>query len=144
MDLANAGVTAVLTVLVDDDDMDEPISDAVRSLVDGHVALDRRLAERGHFPAINVARSVSRVSRDVSDQAHLAVARKIRAILATYAEAEDLIRIGAYVKGSMPAVDRAIDLRPAVLEFLRQRMDARAAFEETRARLTTLASAWPF
>ena len=88
----------MLTVLVDGDDMDEPITDAVRSFVDGHIVLDRRLAEKGHFPAISVGQSVSRVMHDVTDAAHQDAARKVRAILATYAEAEDLIRIGAYVK----------------------------------------------
>jgi flagellum-specific ATP synthase len=141
---SKSGITAVLTVLVDGDDMDEPISDAVRSLVDGHVALDRRLAERGHFPAISVARSVSRVASDVSNQAHQAAARKIRAILATYADVEDLLRIGAYAKGSSPQVDKAIELMPAVEAFLRQQKGERYSMAQTREALDKIAAAWPF
>ena len=91
---AVGGITAILTVLVDGDDLDEPIADAVRSLVDGHICLDRRLAERGHYPAIDVARSVSRVAHEVTDDKHRDAARRMRAILSTYAEVEDLIRIG--------------------------------------------------
>jgi flagellum-specific ATP synthase len=141
---ATGGITAVLTVLVDGDDMDEPISDAVRSLVDGHVALDRRLAERGHFPAIGVARSVSRVASDVSGPVHQAAARKIRGILATYAEVEDLIRIGAYAKGTSLAVDRAIELMPAVESFLKQSIGERFSLAQTREAMERLAAAWPF
>jgi flagellum-specific ATP synthase len=141
---AAGALTGLLTVLVDGDDMDEPIADAVRSLVDGHIVLERRLAEKGHYPAINVSRSVSRVALDVTEPAHQAASRKLRAVLATYAEAEDLIRIGAYVKGSSPAVDRAIELMPAVERFLRQEVGRRSAFEETRAGLAQLAAGWPF
>jgi flagellum-specific ATP synthase len=141
---ARGGITAVLTVLVDGDDMDEPIADAVRSLVDGHVTLDRRMAERGHYPAISISRSVSRVSHDVTDAAHQAAARKIRAILATYAEVEDLLRIGAYVKGSSQPVDRAIELMPAVENFLRQTMGERSTLARTREAMDRIAAAWPF
>jgi flagellum-specific ATP synthase len=141
---ATGGITAVLTVLVDGDDMDEPISDAVRSLVDGHVALDRRLAERGHFPAISIAKSVSRVAGDVSSAAQQAAARKIRAILATYADVEDLLRIGAYAKGSSPAVDKAIELMPAVEAFLRQQKGERFSLAQTREAMDRIASMWPF
>ncbi len=141
---AAGGITAVLTVLVDGDDLDEPISDAVRSLVDGHVVLDRRLAERGHFPAVSIARSVSRVASDVASPAHLAAARKIRSILATYAEVEDLLRIGAYVKGSSPQVDRAVELMPAVEAFLRQPIGERSPLARTREAMERIAAAWPF
>jgi flagellum-specific ATP synthase len=141
---ATGGITAVLTVLVDGDDMDEPISDAVRSLVDGHVALDRRLAERGHYPAISIARSVSRVAADVSTPAHQASARKLRGILATYAEVEDLLRIGAYVKGSSPPVDKAIELMPSVEAFLKQSIGERLSLEQTREAMDKIAAVWPF
>lgn len=141
---ARGAITGLLTVLVDGDDMEEPIADAVRSLVDGHIVLERRLGEKGHYPAINVSRSVSRVMSDVTDKAHQKAARKLRAILAIYAEAEDLIRIGAYVKGSSPQVDRAIELMPAVERFLRQDVGERSGYEETAAALRQLASAWPF
>src|SRR5208337_3573868 len=98
---------------------DEPITDAVRSFVDGHIMLDRTLAETGHFPAINIAQSVSRVLQEVADAAHQDSARKLRAILATYAQAEDLIRIGAYVRDNGPT-DKAIELRKQILPWLRQ------------------------
>jgi len=137
-------ITGIMTVLVDGGDLDEPISDAVRSLVDGHVVLDRKLAELGHYPAVSVGRSISRIAADVTDAAHQASARKLRAILATYADAEDLIRIGAYVKGSSPAVDRAIELRPAVLAFLRQDINEYSTFADTAEALSKLAGQWPF
>jgi flagellum-specific ATP synthase len=145
--LGNAAVgsiTGLLTVLVDGDDLDEPIADATRGLLDGHIVLDRRLAERGHFPAVSVARSISRVAREVTDAGHQQAARKLREILATHAEAEDLIRIGAYVRGSSAQVDRAVELMPAVQAFLRQNVGERATMEETRERMERIAAAWPF
>lgn len=141
---AKGSITGILTVLVDGGDLDEPISDSVRSLVDGHIVLDRKLAEKGHYPAVSVGQSISRIANDVTDGPHRAAARKIRALLATYAEAEDLIRIGAYTKGSSPPIDRAIELRPAVLGFLRQDVHHRTSFAETRAAMSRLAEGWPF
>lgn len=137
-------ITGIITVLVDGDDLDEPISDAARGLLDGHIVLDRRLAERGHFPAISVAHSISRVARDVTAPEHQAAARKIRSILAMHSEMEDLIRIGAYAKGANPAVDRAIDLLPAINALLRQETNERTPFEDTRLTLERIASAWPY
>jgi flagellum-specific ATP synthase len=137
-------ITGLLTVLVEGGDLDEPITDAIRSFVDGHVVLDRKLAEAGHYPAISVAQSISRVAHDVTDAAHQEAARKVRAALATHAEVEDLLRIGAYVKGAMPAVDRALELRPAILDFLRQRMGERAGLAETKAALQRVAAGWSF
>jgi flagellum-specific ATP synthase len=139
-----ASITAIMTVLVDGDDLDEPISDAVRSLVDGHIVLDRRLAERGHYPAINISRSISRITHDVTDVKQQEAARKLRAILATHAEVEDLIRIGAYAKGTSAQVDRALELLPAVEAFLRQKFGERTTYDETRAVLERIAAAWPF
>lgn len=141
---AHGGITALLTVLVDGGDFDEPISDAVRSLVDGHVVLDRKIAEKGHYPAIDVGRSVSRVATEVADKDHTVAARKVRAILATHAEVQDLIRIGAYARGSSPQVDRAVELMPKVEQFLRQDVGDRTGFAQTRAGLLQLAAAWPF
>jgi flagellum-specific ATP synthase len=141
---ARGTMTGIVTVLVDGGDMDEPIADAVRSLIDGHIVLDRKLAERGHFPAASIAQSVSRIASDVCPPSQIAAARKVRAIMATYAEAEDLIRIGAYARGSSPQVDRAIELMPAVNMFLRQEINERTELETTRAALEHIASAWPF
>jgi flagellum-specific ATP synthase len=141
---AVGGITALLTVLVDGGDMDEPVSDAVRSLIDGHIVLDRKIAERNIYPAIDVARSISRVATDVMDREHAAAARKFRAILATYAEVLDLIRIGAYVRGTSPQVDTAIELMPKIEKFLKQDIGERSNFHETRAALYQITSSWPF
>ncbi|MBW3543289.1 MAG: EscN/YscN/HrcN family type III secretion system ATPase, partial [Planctomycetes bacterium] len=112
-------------------------------LLDGHIVLDRRLAERDHFPAINVARSVSRVFHEVTDPSHRTAARKLRAIMSTYADVEDLIRIGSYRRGANAQIDRVIELMPRVNQFLRQDRNAFASFEETRRQMDLLAAAWP-
>lgn len=122
-DSGPGSITAVYTVLVEGDDMNDPIADAVRGILDGHVVLSRRLADRGHFPAIDVLRSVSRVTHDVADAEHLAIASGMRDLLAVHAEAADLIQIGAYVPGSDPKVDRARALMPALEGLLRQGLD---------------------
>jgi flagellum-specific ATP synthase len=141
---ARGSVTGILTILVDGGDLDEPVSDAIRAMVDGHIVLDRRMAEQGRYPAINIGQSLSRVAHEVTDPAHRGAAQKVRAILATHAEAQDLIRIGAYVRGSSPPIDRAMDLLPAVEAFLKQDMGVRAPFVDTRATLQRIAAAWPF
>lgn len=137
-------ITGIMTVLVDGDDFDEPITDAVRSFVDGHIMLDRRVAETGHFPAINIGQSVSRVLHDVTDAPHQESARKIRAILATYAQAEDLIRIGAYQRGSSPAIDKAIELRARLLPWLRQGKNERSPKRTTQETMHQIAAGWTF
>lgn len=141
---AVGGITALLTVLVDGGDMDEPVSDSVRSLVGGHIVLDRKIAERGYYPAIDVSRSISRVANEVVNREHTLAARKFRAILATYAEVQDLIRIGAYVRGSSPMVDKAIELMPRVEKFLKQDVGERSTFEQTKQALFQIAAAWPY
>lgn len=113
-------ITALYTVLVDGDDMTEPVADSVRSIIDGHIVLSRALAARNHFPAIDVLSSASRVMRDITGERHQELAGKARDVLASYAEAEDLINIGAYVKGSNPKIDYAISKIEAITEFLRQ------------------------
>ena len=113
-------ITALYTVLVDGDDMTEPVADSVRSIIDGHIVLSRALAGRNHFPAIDVLNSASRVMRDITGERHQELAAKARDVLASYAEAEDLINIGAYVKGSNPKIDYAISKIDAITEFLRQ------------------------
>jgi flagellum-specific ATP synthase len=140
---AVGGITALMTVLVDGGDMDEPISDAVRSLVDGHIVLDRKLAERNIYPAIDVSRSISRIANDVVSREHAQAARKFRAIMATYQEVQDLIRIGAYQRGSVPAIDLSIELMKKIEQFMRQEPGERSSFEKTRAGLLQIVSAWP-
>jgi flagellum-specific ATP synthase len=143
--MAHAGsITGIVTVLVDGDDMDEPIADAVRAIVDGHVVLDRKLAESGHFPPIDVSRSISRVFREVTSAEHRKEATAIRAIRSTYEEVQDLLRVGAYVAGSSPEVDTAIKLMPAVRRFLRQAMDERSTWDETLSAMHQIARAWPY
>jgi len=141
---AVGGITALLTVLVDGDDLDEPISDCVRSLVDGHIVLDRKIAEAGRYPAINIARSVSRVAHEVVDKDQSQAARKLRSVLSTLAEVEDLVRIGAYSRGSSPQVDRALELKPKIETFLRQDVGERSTFEKTRKEMMQMASQWNF
>ncbi|MBX7231955.1 MAG: FliI/YscN family ATPase [Bdellovibrionales bacterium] len=113
-------ITGLYTVLVEGDDMDEPIADAVRSIVDGHIVLDRTLAQKGHYPAVDVLQSISRVMRNIVPIEHLQMAKNIRENLATYKEAEDLINLGAYKSGSNARIDRAIKLQPKIEEFLKQ------------------------
>ena len=116
-------ITGLYTVLVEGDDMDDPIGDAVRSIVDGHIVLDRKLASRGHFPAIDVLGSTSRVMKNVVSNDFLRMSRALRGHLAVYKDAEDLINIGAYKSGSNAEIDEAIRLHPAIVEYLRQETD---------------------
>lgn len=113
-------ITGLYTVLVDGDDMTEPVADSVRSILDGHIVLSRTLAARNHFPAIDILNSTSRVMRDIVSPRHLELAGKAREVLARYAEAEDLINIGAYVKGSNTKIDYAISKIDEINTFLRQ------------------------
>jgi flagellum-specific ATP synthase len=128
-------ITAFYTVLVEGDDMNEPVSDTVRGILDGHIVLNRALAEKNHYPAIDVLASISRLMVEVTTKEHRALAAKLRASLAAYAEAEDLINIGAYAHGSNPAIDEAIRLHPGITAFLQQQINERTDFAETLARL---------
>ncbi|MHC4870232.1 MAG: FliI/YscN family ATPase [Planctomycetota bacterium] len=113
-------ITGFYTVLVEGDDMNEPVSDTVRGVLDGHMVLSRKLAQKNHFPAVDVLQSISRVMVDISDDDHLLAAGELRSALASYMEAEDLINIGAYVEGANPEVDAAQKIMPALNDFLRQ------------------------
>jgi flagellum-specific ATP synthase len=134
-------ITALYTVLVEGDDMNEPIADAARGILDGHIVLSRKLAHQGHYPAIDVLQSISRIMDDIVSPEHRRAAATLRELLATYAEAEDLIAVGAYQSGTNPELDRAIALRPEILAFLRQQKDDYTPFAHTRTRLIELASA---
>ncbi|MFZ5826783.1 MAG: FliI/YscN family ATPase [Bacillota bacterium] len=131
-------VTGIYTVLVDGDDLNEPISDAVRGILDGHVVLSRKLAQAGHFPAIDPLDSVSRVMPEVTSQRHQEQARKLRALLAAYREAEDLIHIGAYQPGTNPLVDEAIKKMPAIKKFLTQPYDDPSSMQQALGGLEML------
>ncbi len=116
-------ITGLYTVLVDSDDMNEPIADAVRSILDGHIVLSRRLAHKNHYPAIDILESISRVMPKIVTKEQRTISQKARELLATYREAEDLINIGAYVKGSNPKIDLSIKKHPDLESFLIQEMD---------------------
>jgi flagellum-specific ATP synthase len=124
-------ITGLYTVLVEGDDMDDPIADSVRSIVDGHIVLSRSLAQKGHYPAIDIMQSTSRVMRNVTDPAHYELAMRFRELMAHYKEAEDLINIGAYKKGSNAKVDRAIDLHDRIEDFLKQEIGTKFDMDET-------------
>lgn len=113
-------ITGLYTVLVDGGDLDEPVADAVRGILDGHIVLSRKLADAGHFPAIDVPASVSRVMPRVTSLAHQAAARQARALLSTYRDVEPLVRVGAFEAGADPDADRAVALQPALTDFLQQ------------------------
>ncbi|WP_342625456.1 flagellar protein export ATPase FliI [Bacillus subtilis] len=131
-------ITAFYTVLVDGDDMNEPIADTVRGILDGHIVLDRALANKGQFPAVNVLKSISRVMSNISTKQHLDAANKFRELLSTYQNSEDLINIGAYKRGSSREIDEAIQFYPQLIQFLKQGTDEPALLEESVAALTSL------
>jgi flagellum-specific ATP synthase len=131
-------ITGLYTVLVEGDDINEPISDALRGTLDGHVWLSRDLANRGHYPAVGVLDSISRVMVDVVDKEHMEAAATIRRVLAMWTEIEDLVNVGAYAPGSNVEFDVAVRMKPSVDEFLQQAIRDRAGLEETRGRLLRL------
>ncbi len=135
---AAGSITAFYSVLVEGDDPNEPIADTVRGLLDGHTWLLRKLAARGHFPAIDVLESISRLMNDLTSKEHREAAQGIRQALSTYQQHEELISIGAYRKGSNRAVDVAIDLLDEIHKFLKQRVDERCTWEQSRDALLQL------
>jgi flagellum-specific ATP synthase len=124
-------ITGLYTVLVDGDDMDEPIADAVRSILDGHIVLSRKLAQQNHFPAIDVLASASRVMNSVVTSDHLNWAGQVREWMAVYKQAEDIINIGAYAKGSNARIDQAIAVQDRIIQFLRQKVDEPSSFDDS-------------
>ena len=128
-------ITGIFTVLVDGDDHNEPIADAVRGILDGHIVMQRSIAERGRFPAINILKSVSRTMPKSADPAFLPVITRARQIMATYADMEELIRLGAYKAGTSPEVDEAIRLHEPLETFLRQAKDESTALKDGYGRL---------
>ena len=131
-------ITGIYTVLVDGDDMNEPIADAARGILDGHIILSRDLAAQNHYPAIDVLVSVSRVMMEIVSQEHNQAAQKLRSILATYRESEDLINIGAYIRGSNQQIDQAVDLIDTAKNFLQQQVYETTPLDETVAQLRSL------
>lgn len=134
-------ITGLYSVLMEADDPHEPIADAVRSLTDGHIQLSRKLAEQGHYPAIDVLASVSRLRNQVTSREHQRSVSELTRLLAAYRDAEDLIQIGAYVKGRNADVDRALELMPRIREYLCQERNADATLSESVQRLAELLAA---
>ncbi len=131
-------ITGLYTVLVEGDDMNEPVADAVRSILDGHIVLTRKLAMQNHYPAVDVLKSISRVMDDVIDGNHRELANRLKMVLDTYRNSEDLINIGAYVKGSNPKVDYALEMIDKINDYLKQETDQYASFESSVAALESL------
>jgi len=137
---SRGGITGLYTVLVDGDDFNEPVADATRSILDGHIVLTRKLASAGHYPSIDVLDSKSRVRDQVISPEQRANAEAIMRLEATYREKEDLILVGAYQKGTNPMVDAAVEHRDAVLALLRQQAGETTTMDQTRAAMSELAS----
>ena len=133
-------ITGIYTVLVESDDINDPISDAVRGILDGHIVLSRNLAEMNHYPAIDVLGSISRLMTKIADKSQKSAAAKLREVLAIYKEKEDLITAGVYQAGTDPQVDNAIKMREAVNLFLKQGIDENSSFSDTKSRLEALFS----
>ena len=126
-------ITAFYTVLSEGDDQQDPIADASRAILDGHFVLSRALAEQGHYPAIDIEQSASRVMHNVVSREHFELARRFRAVYSRFQKSRDLIQVGAYVSGSDPGVDEAIRLQPAMAQFLQQTMFDAAPMDQSLA-----------
>jgi flagellum-specific ATP synthase len=132
---AQGSITGMYTVLVEADDLNDPIGDASRSILDGHIALSRALASRGHYPSVDVLESISRVMIDVVSERHQQFAQQLRQILAVYRDAEDLVNIGAYAPGSNPEIDRSLRIMPGLRGFLRQGLTEKFNFGDLEKRM---------
>lgn len=133
---SGGSITAIYTVLADGGDLEDPVVDAARAIVDGHIILTRALAESGVYPAIDIGKSLSRLMPDIVDPAHIAAAARFRQFWSSYEQSSDLVMLGAYAHGSDPVLDQAIAQRPAMLDFIRQPMGQIVAFPEAKAALT--------
>jgi len=138
----NGSITGILTVLVENDDLTDPVADSARSLLDGHIVLSRKLAERGHFPAVDIFASVSRLMPAVVSKEHRLAAQKLREIYATYIDAEDLINIGVFSHGSNHRIDASISLIDRINNFLIQPVRERSDFAETVRQMSTIVQSW--
>jgi flagellum-specific ATP synthase len=135
---SGGATTAIMTVLCETDDVDDPVSEVMKSILDGHIVLSRALAEQGHYPAIDVPRSISRVAPALQDADHRETVQQVVASLATYDTSRTLIESGVYVPGGNEEIDRAIAKRPLLARFLRQRSDECAPSAEARRRLADI------
>lgn len=134
----HGSITGLYTVLVEGDDVSEPVSDSIRGVLDGHVWLSRELANRGQYPAVSVLESISRLMVDVVDQRHQGAAANVRRVLSVWNDIEDLVNVGAYAPGANSEFDLAVRLKPAIEEFLAQRIEENAAFQDTCEALVEL------
>ncbi|MDP7632492.1 MAG: FliI/YscN family ATPase, partial [Candidatus Latescibacteria bacterium] len=132
---SQGSITGLYTVLVEGDEMDDPIADSARAILDGHIVLSRRLASRGHYPPIDVMESISRSMKDVTSDTHWERAMEIKGLVAAYAEAEDLVNIGAYARGSNPRIDRALEYIEPIEQFLTQAGSETGSFDHHVQRL---------
>ena len=139
---AVGSITGILTVLAENDDLNDPVADSARSLLDGHIVLSRHLADRGHFPAVDILKSVSRLMPAVVTSEHLLSARKLKEIYATYTDAEDLINIGAFASGSNRRIDAAIGLIDAIKQFLVQPSGHQAQFGQSVMQMMEITQVW--
>ena len=135
-------ITGMLTVLVENDDLTDPVADSARSLLDGHIVLSRKLADRGHFPAVDILASVSRLMPKITSAEHKMAAQKIRRAYATYLDAEDLINIGAFASGSNPQIDASIAIYGNICRFLTQPVRQKSQLSETVQQLTNISNTW--
>src|SRR5690606_12653739 len=134
-------ITALYTVFVEGDDLSDPIADAVRGILDGHIVMSRALAEKGHFPAVDVLQSVSRLAPELTDPQQRALAARAREVLGTYRDVQDLIQVGAYVRGSDPKVDEAVGVVPALETFVKQPVTEATPVGQSWARLAAVLKA---
>jgi len=136
----NGSITAIYTVLIEADSMNDPVADEVRSLLDGHIVLSRKLAERGHYPAIDVSASISRILGNVTSREHVQANNRLRQLMAAYKQVEMLLRLGEYQAGADPVTDLAVQLNDSINRFLRQDLRGPVALEETLAQLNHITS----
>jgi len=139
----NGSITGFFTVLVEGDDFNEPICDALRAILDGHIVLSRELGSAGHYPAVQVLDSISRLQSQRASGGQMEHMRKIREALAAYRQAEDLIQLGAYVSGANPHLDASIKARPQILDFLRQDSSIASPLDQTLRQLQSVAAHLP-
>lgn len=135
---SNGSITGFYAVLVEGDDFNDPIGDAVRSILDGHIALSRSLASRGHYPAVDVLESVSRTMLEVTSERHRKLATRLRQLLSTYRDAEEMVNIGAYVAGSNPEIDTALRLMPQIRQFLQQDLYEQSPFDQLERQMAAI------
>lgn len=138
----SGSITGILTVLVENDDLTDPVADSARSLLDGHIVLSRKLAERSHYPAVDILQSISRLMPAITSRDHKLAAQRLKEIYAIYRDAEDLINIGAFSPGSNPRIDGAVALIDEIRNFLVQPVRDKTDFSETVRRLTSISQSW--